>query len=196
VDNANIIWAYGVLPVLIMLSRIVDVSFGTIRIIFVSRGERFWAAVLGFFEVLIWLVAISQIMKNLTNPVTYIAYAAGFAIGNYVGITIDRKLSMGSVMVRIITQKDSMALIDYLRTQGCGLTTVDGQGVMGPVKIIFTVVRKKDISAIMAGVQQLNPNAFYTLEDVRYAREPVAAAVSEEDNMRLRSFSSFLLKRK
>ena len=91
------------IPVLICLARIVDVSIGTLRIIFVSKGMRGIAPILGFFEVIIWLVAIGQIFQNLSNWVNYIAYGAGFAMGNFVGIYIEGKISLGYTLVRIIT---------------------------------------------------------------------------------------------
>ncbi len=88
------VFAYGILPVLIFLSRIVDVSVGTMRIIFVSRQEKIISPILGFFESLVWLVAISQIMLHLDNVICYIAYAGGFAMGNYVGLRIEDRLAL------------------------------------------------------------------------------------------------------
>ena len=165
-------WASGLLiPVLIFLSRVVDVSVGTLRIIFVSRGIRLLSAVLGFFEVLIWLLAITQIMKNLSSPWHYIAYASGFAMGNFVGITVEQKLRMGMIMLRVVTRSDSSALIAALIAEGRGVTTVEAQGATGPVKMIFMVLRRKDADAALATIEKFNPNAFYTVEDVKEAAE-------------------------
>lgn len=105
---------YGI-PVLIALARITDVSIGTLRIIFVSKGLRLWAPILGFFEVSIWLLAISKVMANLTNPINYIAYAVGFSLGNYIGMFIESRLAIGMVVVRIITKRDSHILVAALR---------------------------------------------------------------------------------
>lgn len=161
-------WASGALiPFLIFLSRIVDVSIGTIRIICVSRGVKLLSAVLGFFEVLIWLVAISQIMKNLTSPWHYIAYAAGFGMGNYVGLAIEQRLRMGTLMMRVVTGSDPSALVSGLISEGYGVTTMDARGAMGPVKMIFMVMRRKDVDRVLDIVNRYNPNAFYTVEDVR-----------------------------
>ena len=88
-------FAWVVLPILIFLARICDVSLGTVRLIFVSRGFKYLAPVIGFFEVLIWILAMTQIMQNLTNPICYLGYAGGFATGNYIGILIAEKLSLG-----------------------------------------------------------------------------------------------------
>lgn len=161
-------WASGLLiPILIFFSRMVDVSVGTLRIIFVSRGVRVLSAVLGFFEVLIWLLAITQIMKNLSSPWHYIAYASGFAMGNFVGITVEQKLRMGMLMLRVFVRSDPSALISRLISDGYGVTTVDAQGATGPVKIIFMVIRRKDIDSVLVTVEDLNPNAFYTVEEVK-----------------------------
>ncbi|HEV57052.1 MAG TPA: hypothetical protein ENN87_06090, partial [Phycisphaerales bacterium] len=96
--------AQVLLPVAIFVARICDVSVGTLRIIAVARGRRVAAAILGFFEVLIWITVISHVMQNLTNPWCYVAYAAGFATGNYVGIRIEQMLAMGQLVVRVITR--------------------------------------------------------------------------------------------
>ena len=94
-----------ILPILIFLARIVDVTFGTIRIIFVSRGMKWLAPIFGFFEIMIWLFAIGQVFSNLTNITYYVAYAGGFACGNFVGIWIEEKMAIGTLIVRIITRK-------------------------------------------------------------------------------------------
>ncbi len=96
-----------VLPLLIFIARVTDVTFDTMRIIFISKGEKYLPPLLGFFEIMIWLFAIGQVMQNLTNIVYYIAYAAGFATGNFVGIIIEDKMAIGKLVVRIITRKDS-----------------------------------------------------------------------------------------
>lgn len=160
-----------IIPVLIFLARVIDVSMGTLRIIFISRGIRILAACLGFFEVLIWLLAISQIMKNLSNPVNYIAYAAGFGMGNFVGISIEQKLSLGNLMIRVIVRNSAAALVEYLHGQGYGVTSVDAQGTTGPVKIIFTVVPRRCLKNVTESIKNFNPQAFYTIEDIRFAVE-------------------------
>ena len=121
-DSPIFIWV--VIPVLIILARIVDVTLDTIRIIYISRGMKYLAPIFGFFEILIWLMAISQIMRNLNNPVYYLAYAIGFATGNLVGIFVEERLAVGRVVLRIITQKDTTELVAHLRSCGYGVTTV------------------------------------------------------------------------
>lgn len=162
-----------ILTFVIFLARICDVTLSTLRIIYTSRGIRFLAPIFGFFEVLIWLVAMTQIINNLTNPILYIAYAGGFATGNFIGIFIEGKMAIGTVVIRIITQKDAAELIRFLKESGCGITYVDAQGAMGPVKIIFTIVKRKDIARVLELIRKCNPRAFYTIEDVRSVRKGV-----------------------
>ncbi len=167
------IFSWIIVPFLIFLARIMDVSLGTIRFIFISRGFRNLAPVVGFFEVLIWIVVIGQIMQNLLNPLTYIAYAAGFAAGTYIGLVIAEKLSMGNVLIRIFSRKDSLELMNALRDQNHGVTTVDAQGSRGPVKLIFTFVQKKNTEKVIKLIQKHNPKAFYTISEVEMVQSGV-----------------------
>jgi uncharacterized protein YebE (UPF0316 family) len=167
------IFKFIILPLIIFSTRICDVTLDTLRIIYVSRGLKFLAASIGFIEVLIWLFAITQIFKNLTNPLYYVAYAGGFAMGNFVGIFIEERMAIGTVVIRAITQKDATELIALLRSAGYGVTHVDAHGAQGPVKVIFTIVKRKDVDHVLGIIKSKNPLAFYTVEDVRSVREGV-----------------------
>ena len=162
---------YGV-PLLICLARITDVTIGTMRIIFVAKGLRLLAPILGFFEVTIWLLAITQVMNNLTNYTNIFAYALGFSLGNYLGMFIENRIALGMVVVRIITKKDSEALIEALRTRHYSATVADAQGNKGPVNIIFTVIKRAHVKEIVTMILHHNPQAVYSIEDVRYASDP------------------------
>ncbi|MEE4178576.1 MAG: DUF2179 domain-containing protein [Bacteroides sp.] len=164
-------WSWVVLPLLIFLSRIMDQSIGTMRLIFVSKGYRHIGPILGFFEVIIWLLAVTQVLKHLTNPMAYIAYGAGFAMGNYVGIRLEEKISIGTVLIRIIPKKDTTDLLNHLREIGLGVTSVDAFGAKGPVNILFTILKRKSIPQVIEVINQYNPNAFYTIEEVKAVKE-------------------------
>jgi uncharacterized protein YebE (UPF0316 family) len=169
-------YTWFILPFLIFLARVIDVSMGTVRVIFVSRGFKYLAPLIGFFEIIVWLLAIGQIMKNLSNPACYIAYAGGFAMGNYIGISIADKLSLGLVMVRVITRNDALPLIELLKDKDYGVTSVDGYGVSGEVKIIFTIVPRREISSVVELIKKYNPQAFYSIEEVGYVERGVFPA--------------------
>lgn len=170
--NTSSVWfTYGTLPLLIFLSRIMDVSLDTLRIVFISKGDKIIAPVLGFFEILIWLMAITRIMQNLDNVSCYIAYAGGFAAGNFVGLKIEEKLAMGIQMFRIITQKDASLLIDYLSESGFGATTIEASGINGKVHVIYSVVKRSENKRMINIINKFNPNAFYSIEDIRKVNE-------------------------
>ncbi len=162
-----------VIPLLIFLARICDVTLDTARIIYVSRGMKLLAPLIGFFEVLIWLLSITQIMHNLTNVVYYIAYAGGFAMGNFIGIYIEERMAIGTVVIRIITQKDASKLVGFLKGDGYGVTYIDAQGTLGPVKIVFTIIKRRDVGRVIGIIRKFNPLAFFTIEDIRSVREGV-----------------------
>ncbi len=163
-------YTYVILPILIFLARILDVSIGTIRIILVSRGNTILAPLLGFFEVIVWILAMGEIMQNLDNWVCYIAYAAGFATGNYIGMIIEEKLAIGTLVFRIITQKDTTELVDALYKTGYGVTEIDAKGKFSKVNVIYIILKRKKLQHVQEIVQQYNPTAFYTVEDIRKAQ--------------------------
>lgn len=163
------LFSLGVIPFLIFLARVLDVSLGTIRIISVTRGRKFLASFLGFFEIMVWLMAIGQIMRNLSNPLYYIAFGLGFATGNYVGVFIEEKMALGTVILRLITKQNISELIGFLQSQGYGITTLDGQGATGPVKVMYTLVQRRDLPWLTGTIQRFNPGVFFSVEEVRTA---------------------------
>ncbi|MEW6717221.1 MAG: DUF2179 domain-containing protein [Chloroflexota bacterium] len=158
-----------ILPALIFFARIIDVSLGTMRIIFTSRGLRKPAPLLGFIEVFIWIVATSQLVKHAQNIIAYLFYAAGFAAGNYVGMYLENKLAIGMLTVRAIIRRDPTELSERLRQAGFGLTLVDGQGSTGKVKLIYTTIKRRDLPAVTALFHEILPGAFLAIEEVRSA---------------------------
>lgn len=160
------LYAWVILPGLIFVARVIDVSLGTARVVFISRGYKLLAASIGFWEVLIWLVAIGHATQNLSNPMCVIAFAMGFAMGNYIGVTLTEKMSLGVVLVRILTHENSDNLIDALKNQKYGLTSIDGHGAFGPMKVIFTIVQRQSVNEVIKIIQSHNPNAFYSIESI------------------------------
>jgi len=167
------IFSYVLMPLLIFLARICDVSIGTMRIIFVSKGKKYIAPILGFFEVLIWITAISKIMQNLDNYINYVAYAAGFATGNYVGMIIEEKLAMGIQMIRVFTHQNGPALVQNLNNKGFGATSVEAHGAKDKVHLIYTIVQRNELEKVLEIIDDFNPKAFYTIEDVRSVNEGI-----------------------
>jgi uncharacterized protein YebE (UPF0316 family) len=164
-DNET--FMYIVLPLLIFCFRIVDQSIGTLRLIFAAKGLKRLAPFFAFFESFIWLVAIGQIMKHLDNFYCYIAFAGGYAAGNYFGILLEEKLSIGTVVIRVIPKKDTTDLIRHLREENYGVTVVPVDGMMGPTKMLFTTIRRKEAPTVIDIIKQHNPTAFYTIDEVK-----------------------------
>lgn len=162
-----------VLPLIIFVARLCDVTLGTLRHIFISKGLKTIVPVFGFIEILIWLVAISQIMQHLNNFACYIAFAAGFSAGTYVGIMVEEKLALGMQVIRLITNLDAGNLVEDLQAANIGVTLVDATGAKGPVKIIFMVIERKNIGMVIQLIHAHNPKAFYSIEDIRIANQGV-----------------------
>jgi len=165
------IYTYVVIPLLIFFARIMDVSLGTIRIIFTAKGYKYIAPVIGFFEILIWLMAIRQVMENLTNVWTYLAYAAGFSTGTFVGMIMEEKISVGHVTLRVITKHDAAELLKRLKELGYHATGIEAEGDGSKVKLILMVIRRSQAKGAVEIIKQYNPGAFYSIEDVRYSSE-------------------------
>jgi uncharacterized protein YebE (UPF0316 family) len=175
-----------IFPLLIFCSRLVDVSLGTMRHIFVARGFKKFAPLLGFFEVLIWIIVAKQIFNEANSWQHYVAWAAGFATGNYIGLILEERLALGLQMLRIITDQDCEALVKELTAGNHGISIVDGQGSQGPIKIIFTVVARKNLKQVIAVVLKHNPTAFYSIEDVRNAQSGVFSSTKDHSFFSLR----------
>ncbi len=183
--SATFDWnTWVIIPLFIFTARIFDVSIGTIRLILINRGYKILAPILGFIEVFIWVVAISKIMANLDNWVNYLFYAGGFATGNYVGMFIEEKLAIGRVGVRIVTKKGANELIQAIADNGFGVTFIEAQGKEGAVHVIFITCKRKKLKDLLELVHNYNPNAFYTIEDIRHSQNAYESSRSRSKNPR------------
>ena len=187
-----------VIPTLIFLAGLIDVPISTVRVMSIGRGLRKTATLLGFFEVLIWLIAISQIFQNLNNWLCYVTYAAGFAAGTYIGMLIENKLAVGNVIIRIISNNPFQVLISELSVRGFGYTYLPAQGSQGPANLIFMVIRRKRLNEIIQLIKTNMPDAFYTIEDIQYVSEIFSGSGIYQTASRPSSFRllNFLRRRK
>lgn len=162
------VYSWVILPILIIVARMMDVSLGTLRVIFIMKDYKYIAPILGFFEVLIWLLVITRVVKEINNPICYIAYPLGFSIGNYLGLAIERHLYLGNVLVRIVTSKEADKLIKELKELAYSFTSLDAVGNCDTaVKVILSVLDRKDLKGYLSIVEKNNPKAFYTIEEVK-----------------------------
>jgi uncharacterized protein YebE (UPF0316 family) len=173
---------FVLLPLMIFCARILDVSLGTLRIVMIAKGQKRIAPILGFFEVLIWLLAIGRIMQNLDNWVCYIAYAGGYATGNYIGMLIEEKLAVGIVQLQIITGDDPGNLINTLKLEGYGITHLNAEGGASGkwVSMIYSVVLRNDINKVITIIRENSPDAFYSVGDVRFVNKGLYTSSAEK----------------
>lgn len=180
-------FSYVILPLLIFMARIMDVSINTIRIIYVLGGRRLTATVLGFFESFIWLMAIRQIFEHMDNWVCYVAYPGGFAMGILVGMIIEERIAYGKVIVRIITRKDVTELIAFITKNQFRYTRVASEGLDGPENLVFTVLPRENLEELLTKMKTILPTAFYTVEKVNRAAD-TGAVVQESTRWSIASW--------
>lgn len=167
-------YTWVILPVIVFFARFVDVTLGTMRIIFLSRGRKFLAPALGFVEVFIWITVVSQIVGGAKNNLlAYFAYAAGFAVGNYFGMVLEDKLAIGTLVIRAILPRNGNSLVTRLREEGYGVTIVDGHGASGAVILVFTVVMRKELEQVVDLIHEVAPKAFFTVEELRSVQQGI-----------------------
>ena len=153
---------------IIFLARVADVSLGTVRTILVFRGRPATAALIGFFEVLIWLLAAGQVIQNLDRWYYAVAYAGGFAMGNIVGIWVESKLALGQELVRAISRDRDVELADKLRAEGYTVTEMTGVDAQAsPVEVLLIVERRRKVPALLERVLTLDPRAICTISDIK-----------------------------
>lgn len=156
------VWA---LAALIFCLRIVDVTLGTVRTISVVRGYVVLSVVLGFFEVLVWITAISQVMMNFgSNPFLALAYSFGFAAGNATGIWVERKLCIGTVVLQLLTTRGSDIIADYLRERANWVVTFTGKEANGRGTMTYAICRKRDLRDIIEFAKRYDDGVVYVVK--------------------------------
>lgn len=155
------------LPLLIFSLRVVDMSLDTLRVLFVIRGKKPLAWILGFAESLLWVIAITSVLSNLNNLWNIVGYAAGFATGNVVGMLIEERLAIGHGHMRIISSRRGPAIAEALRDAGYAATELSGRGRDGTVSVISASVRRRDALSVQNEIYAIDANAFITIEDIR-----------------------------
>ena len=161
---------------LIVGLRLADVSLGTVRIILLTRGSRWRASGIGFVEILIWVLAVTLVVQDLDDPVRMLAYATGFALGTLLGVTVERWLAIGTVLVQVVAPVESPSSASALRERGYPVTELNGEGRDGGVRINVLVLPRRHLPEVLEVVHHVNPAAFVTTEDVALAPTPLKAA--------------------
>lgn len=158
------------LYLIIFCAKIVEVSISTVRLVLINKGERVKGAILGFVEIMIWLVVVSSVLTNIAeDPIKVLIYAAAFSLGNYIGVTIESKIAVGLASIQVVVnQKDGELLADALRDQEYGVTIIEGKGKDESVKsLLFIQLKRKKIPEAVKVIKQNNPNAYITINDIK-----------------------------
>lgn len=150
--------------------RVSDMTCDTLRMLFVVRGRKRIAWVLGFVQSVIFVIAITSVLQHLDNPLNIIGFAGGFATGNVVGMLIEERLAIGHVKISIVTQRLGSALSQILRDSGFGVTEIPARGRDGMVSMLSVSVLRKDVSKVEDIVHTTDAEAFVISEDVRPLR--------------------------
>lgn len=173
-------------PLLIFFARIGDVSIGTVRTILVVSGRPFISAALGFFEVIIWVLAVGGVISNLTNPFALLGYASGFAAGVIVGMAIESRIALGYRIVRVISADMSINLSQRLRDAGYRVTRLEGSGRSGPVEFAFMVIRRRELPKLRKHIAVIDPKCYVS---VGHADRPAMGALGQDGRFGLKLWS-------
>jgi uncharacterized protein YebE (UPF0316 family) len=155
---------------LIFILRVSDMTLDTLRVLFVMRGKKRIAWILGFFQSAIFVLAIGKVLTQLDNPLNIIGYAAGFATGNVVGMYIEERIAIGHVLINVISPRRGSAITNHLRQNGYAVTELSARGKDGMVSMINCSVLRKQVDTVRTLVNEIDPEAFITAEDVRPVR--------------------------
>lgn len=151
----------------IFLARITDVTLSTVRTLMVVQGRKIHAAIIGFFEVSIYIIILGKVVSNLNNVGNILAYALGFACGNFIGITIEKKIALGKLSVHVILKGDNnYKLIEELRNNGFGVTVINGEGKSGPRQIVHIAINRKDLDKLTEIIFAYDEKAFITANSI------------------------------
>jgi len=156
---------------IIAIARIADVSLGTLRMVFITKGAKKTALSLGLLEAAIWVIAVSKVTNRLDEPLLIIAFSVGFAIGNYVGLTIEQLLAYGHLMIRVFTRKGT-DMTQLLRNKGWRVTTFRGEGKNGPVDMLLMKIKRKDQKRVFKAIRQEDPESYFIIDDVHSFEGP------------------------
>ncbi|HNT25362.1 MAG TPA: DUF2179 domain-containing protein [Anaerolineales bacterium] len=155
---------------LIFSLRVVDMTFDTLRVLVVMRGQKKIAWVFGFIQSLVFVVAIGSVLSQMDNPLNVVGYAAGFATGNVLGMWIEEKLAIGHILLNITSPRLGTAISEHLRSNGYAVTEIPARGKDGMVTLLNVSVLRKNVTAVQKLVKDMDPEAFITAEDVRPLR--------------------------
>lgn len=166
-----------VLPVLVFVAGVADVSFGTGRMLMVSAGFRWQAAALAMVQIGIFVVAISAVVTNLDNPFALVGYVLGWGAGTFLAMWVENRLAIGYRLIQVINNNPDISVCEHLRASGMRVTRLEGHGLSGPVEVSMTVIRRRTLDRVREQIMAIAPNAFITIER---AERPIGGSATEQ----------------
>lgn len=154
---------------LIFALRVCDMSMDTLRVMSMVRGKRIRASLFGLVEAGVFIMAIAKVLSPPIRPLEMAGYAAGFAAGTFIGMTLAQRLTTNHVLFRVLSPKHGEAICWSLRDAGFAVTCVEAEGKSGPVPILWTVINRKNGERLIALVRKLDPKAFIVSEPIDHA---------------------------
>lgn len=152
---------------IIFFARVIDMSMSTVRTLMVMQSRKLTAALIGFFEVGIYVTVLGKVVGGLDNPWNLLAYCAGFATGNYIGILLENKIALGNLSAQIILRTaNNDILVDALREEKFGVTVIEGQGIEGPREILNVALNRKDLQRLKVVVDRVDQHAYITVNSI------------------------------
>jgi uncharacterized protein YebE (UPF0316 family) len=153
--------------VVIFLLRVVGVTLSTIRVLMMTRGKKYTSAVLGFFEVLVYVLAIGTVVQDLTNIPNLLSYCLGFSVGTLLGMWLEERIALGYVKIHVVSPGQGFDVAQALRREGFGATEGLAVGKDGTVGTVETVIRRRNIETACTAIYQIAPDAFVTIDEIR-----------------------------
>lgn len=164
----------------IFFARVLDVSMATIRMLMIVQGRRIQAALIGFFEVSIYVLALGKVVSGLNNPINLLVYALGFASGNYIGIFIEEKMALGNLTAQVVISYNTEEVVDLLRAKGFGVTVIEGYGKEGLRNILNITLARKDLDKLHETLESLECGAFITVSSTKQIRGGYMARIKKK----------------
>ena len=149
---------------IIFFLRLADQSLGTVRALLITKNRPFYAGLVGLIESVIWILAVSKVIGDIDDSILIAGYAFGFAAGTILGSYIERLLGFGDVVVRVFSSADANSLAEPLRTEGFGVTVINGEGLKGNVRIYWCITSKRKLKKVLKIIESVNPDAYITTD--------------------------------
>lgn len=164
---SNSIWLYF----LIFFGKILEVTFATLRIVLINRGERTKGSMVAFVEVLLWLFITGTVLADFqNNPLKVVVFSLAFAIGNYVGSWLEEKIALGLSTIEVITKEDTANLVEVLRSNNLAVTVIDGEGMEGRKKILELHLKRSRVKPTVNLINKNISDCVISVSDVKVLR--------------------------